>query len=79
MLSDLMLRILNPVTDDMFDTMLTEPYANNPLVMMTIMEKLTMRAIAEARPNRERAFSAIGKSFENLTVGEATLKSTSVI
>ena len=31
MLSDLMLRILNPVTDDMFDTMLTEPYANNPL------------------------------------------------
>jgi glutamate synthase domain-containing protein 2 len=47
-LSDLMLRLLNPVTDDMFDTMLTESYANNPLVMMTIIEKLTMRAIAEA-------------------------------
>jgi Glutamate synthase domain 2 len=40
--------MLNPVTDDMFDTMLTEPYANNPLVMLTIMEKMTMRAIAEA-------------------------------
>lgn len=48
MLSDLMLRILNPVTDDMFDTMSREPYANNPFVMMTIMEKVTMRAIAEA-------------------------------
>ncbi|TGE31596.1 FMN-binding glutamate synthase family protein [Desulfosporosinus sp. Sb-LF] len=48
MLSDLMLRMLNPVTDDMFDTMMTEPYANNPFLMMTIMEKMTMRAIAEA-------------------------------
>lgn len=48
MLSDFMLRMLNPVTDDMFDTMLTEPYANNPLLMMTIMGKLTMRGIAEA-------------------------------
>lgn len=46
-LSDFMLRILNPVTDHMFDTMLTEPYANNPIVMMTIMEKLKMRVIAE--------------------------------
>lgn len=48
MLNEFMLRILNPVTDHMFDTMLTEPYANNPLVMMTIMEKLKMRVIAEA-------------------------------
>ncbi|MDP4158519.1 MAG: FMN-binding glutamate synthase family protein [Bacillota bacterium] len=48
MLSDLMLRMLNPLTDDMFDTMLTEPYSNNPLVMLTIMEKMTMRAISEA-------------------------------
>ena len=48
MLSDLMMRMINPVADDMFSTMLTKEYNDNPLVMMTIMEKLTMRAIAEA-------------------------------
>ena len=42
------MRMMNPVADDIFSTMLTKQYNDNPLVMMTIMEKLTLRAIAEA-------------------------------
>ena len=48
MISELMMRMMNPVADDIFSTMLTKQYNDNPLVMMTIMEKLTLRAIAEA-------------------------------
>jgi methylamine---glutamate N-methyltransferase subunit C len=48
MLSELMLRLMNPVTDNMLKTMLTEPYPNNPLVMTTTFEKLSLRAVLEA-------------------------------
>jgi len=48
LISELMMRMMNPVADDIFSTMLTKQYNDNPLVMMTIMEKLTLRAIAEA-------------------------------
>ncbi len=48
MISELMMRMMNPVADDILSTMLTKQYNDNPLVMMTIMEKLTLRAIAEA-------------------------------
>lgn len=47
MLNEMLLRIANPVTDGLFGTMVTEDYAKNPLLMMTIIEKLTLRAIAE--------------------------------
>lgn len=48
MFGDFMLKLLNPLTDDMSNSLLTEDYANNPLVMMTVMEKLTLRGIVEA-------------------------------
>lgn len=48
MLSELMLRLMNPLTDNMLKTMLTEPYPNNPLVMTTTFEKLSLRAVLEA-------------------------------
>lgn len=48
MLNELMLRLMNPLTDNMLKTMLTEPYPNNPMVMTTTFEKLSMRAVIEA-------------------------------
>ncbi|WP_425801544.1 FMN-binding glutamate synthase family protein [Desulfitobacterium sp. Sab5] len=48
MLNELMLRLMNPLTDQILKTMLTEPYPNNPLVMTTTFEKLTVRAVMEA-------------------------------
>lgn len=48
MISELMLRLMNPVTDSMLETMLTESYPNNPLVMTTTFEKLSIRAVMEA-------------------------------
>ncbi len=48
MLNELMLRLMNPLTDNMLKTMLTEPYPNNPLVMTTTFEKLSLRAVLEA-------------------------------
>lgn len=47
MLNELLLRMANPITDGLFEKIVTEDYAKSPLVMMTIMEKLTLRAIAE--------------------------------
>ncbi|NMA70129.1 MAG: FMN-binding glutamate synthase family protein, partial [Desulfitobacterium sp.] len=48
MISELMLRLANPLTDNMLETMLTKPYPNNPLLMSTTFEKLSVRAIMEA-------------------------------
>ncbi|MDQ7094597.1 FMN-binding glutamate synthase family protein [Desulfosporosinus sp. PR] len=47
MLNELLLRLANPISDGVFEKLVTEDYAKNPLVMMTIIEKLTLRAIAE--------------------------------
>lgn len=48
MLNELMLRLLNPVTDDLLKSMLTKPYSDNPFVMTTTFEKLSLRAVLEA-------------------------------
>ncbi len=48
MINELMLRLMNPLTDGMLKTMLTESYPNNPMVMTTTFEKLTLRAVIEA-------------------------------
>lgn len=48
MISELMLRLANPITDNMLETMLTQPYPNNPILMSTTFEKLSVRAIMEA-------------------------------
>jgi methylamine---glutamate N-methyltransferase subunit C len=47
LLNELLLRMANPIADGLFEKLVTEDYAKNPLVMTTIMEKLTLRAIAE--------------------------------
>lgn len=46
-LNELLLRIANPATDGLLETLLTKEYAKNPLLMLTIFEKLTLRAVAE--------------------------------
>ncbi|AGA68563.1 glutamate synthase family protein [Desulfitobacterium dichloroeliminans LMG P-21439] len=48
MLNELMLRLMNPLTDAMLENMLTESYPNNPMVMTTTFEKLSLRAVIEA-------------------------------
>lgn len=48
MLNELLLRLMNPVTDGMLKNMLTEAYPNNPMVMTTTFEKLSLRAVIEA-------------------------------
>lgn len=39
MINELMLRLMNPLTDGMLKNMLTAPYPNNPMVMTTTFEK----------------------------------------
>lgn len=48
MLNELLLRLMNPVTDSMLKNMLTESYPNNPILMTTTFEKLSLRGVIEA-------------------------------
>lgn len=48
MISQLLLKMLNPALDDVSVQMLTQNYPNNPFIMTTVSEKLTPRAIIEA-------------------------------
>ena len=53
MLSSLLLRILDPVADDITRTLLTEDYPNNPYVLVTAAQKLTMKALIETTMRAE--------------------------
>lgn len=48
MLNWLTMKMLDPVMDDTMARVLTEDYANNPFIMMSIAEKLNPRAMIEA-------------------------------
>lgn len=48
MLSKLLYAIGNPLTDEALELMLTEDYPNNPFEVVTVAEKLGLRAIVEA-------------------------------
>lgn len=47
-LSWLVMKLLNPLTDEALIKMLTEDYPDNPFVMVNIAEKLSPRALVEA-------------------------------
>ena len=44
----MVMNLLNPMVDDAMIKMMTEDYPDNPFLMVTIMEKLTPRALFEA-------------------------------
>jgi len=48
MISGLMVKMLDPMMDDAVIKMMQDDYPDNPFVMVTILEKLTARAIMEA-------------------------------
>ncbi|HHX29259.1 MAG TPA: FMN-binding glutamate synthase family protein, partial [Firmicutes bacterium] len=48
MLNRLLYAIGNPVTDEVLKLLLTEDYPNNPFEVVTVAEKLGLRAIVEA-------------------------------
>lgn len=53
MLDWLVMKMLDPLTDEAMRKMLTEDYPDNPFVMVTAAEKLTPRAIIEANMRAE--------------------------
>lgn len=53
MLEWLMMKMLDPLADDVMRKILTEDYPDNPYVMVTAAEKLTPRAIVEANMRAE--------------------------
>ena len=48
MLNQIMLKLMNTMLDETMVEMLTRDYADNPLVMATAAEKLSMRAFIES-------------------------------
>lgn len=48
MLSWLVMKMMDPMTDEMFRKVITEDYPDNPFVMVSVAEKLTPQAIIEA-------------------------------
>ncbi|KNF08158.1 archaeal-type glutamate synthase GltB [Gottschalkia purinilytica] len=48
MLTSLLLKALDPITDSMIKKLFTEDYADNPYIAITAAQKLTARAIIEA-------------------------------
>lgn len=48
MISQLLIKLMNPALDDSLVQMLTQDYPTNPFIMATVAEKLTTKAIIEA-------------------------------
>ena len=48
MLNWLLLRLINPITDDLIKEMFTKEYSENPYIAITAGQKLTPKAIIEA-------------------------------
>lgn len=48
MLNSILLKLLNPVTDDLVQKMFSEDYSDNPFIAITAAQKLTPKAIIEA-------------------------------
>lgn len=48
MINWILMRMMNPLTDDVTRTMLTQDYPTNPFEIVTVADKLTPRAIIEA-------------------------------